>query len=439
MISNSSLQNIRHLLWIYFLLLIFEGALRKWVVPGLSSPLLLVREPIALLALWLGWPLLKRPTWNNWTLPILLIGFVGFLFTLSFGHADIYVAIYGLRTFLIQLPLIFLFPAVFDRNDVIKFCWVLVVLCIPMTLLIVAQSNSPTTHILNIAPGGEGSAAFDGALGRNRPPGTFSFITGVVSFYSLAAASFFSLLYDKKSTFLNLIVLSVAGIALIVALPVSISRSLLAGYLQVILAVIVALVLSRTKLTPLLYGLFGIVISVLVASNVPAFQDTSEAFVARWENAGAASGSVRSNVGDVGVAADQLSDRVLPSLTRPFANLDHTPLFGYGIGMGTNVAAQRLTGNVGFLTGETAWESSILELGYFLGPLFVLWRVSFSVWIVRLGLKASRSGSILSLTLSGASAFNLMQGQIAQPTALGFLVFSVGLTLASLNYPHVKL
>ena len=198
MISKSSLQNIRHLLWIYFLLLIFEGALRKWVVPGLSSPLLLVREPIALLALWLGWPLLKRPIWNNWTLPIILIGFVGFLFTLSFGHADIYVAIYGLRTFLIQLPLIFLFPAVFDRNDVIKFCWVLVVLCIPMTLLIVAQSNSPTTHILNIAPGGEGSAAFDGALGRNRPPGTFSFITGVVSFYSLAAASFFSLLYDKK-------------------------------------------------------------------------------------------------------------------------------------------------------------------------------------------------------------------------------------------------
>ena len=89
MISKSSLQNIRHLLWIYFLLLIFEGALRKWVVPGLSSPLLLVREPIALLALWLGWPLLKRPIWNNWTLTILLIVFVGFLFTLSFWHADI--------------------------------------------------------------------------------------------------------------------------------------------------------------------------------------------------------------------------------------------------------------------------------------------------------------------------------------------------------------
>ena len=418
--------------------MIFEGALRKWILPGLSSPLLLVREPIALLALWHGWPLLKRPIWKTWTFPLLIIGFTGFFFTIVFGHADIYVAFYGLRTFVIQLPLIFLFPAVFVRSDVIKFCWALLILCIPMTFLIVAQSNSPPTHFLNVAPGGEGSAAFDGALGRNRPPGTFSFITGLVSFYSLASAAFFSLLYDKKSNLLNFIFLSIVGIALIVALPVSISRSLLAGYLQVILALIVSLVLSRTKLTPLLFGLFGIVISVLIASNIPAFQATSEAFVARWENAAAVSGTVRKDVGDVGVAAGQLSDRVFPSLTTPFANLDNTPFFGYGIGLGTNVAAQRLSGNLGFLAGEYAWESSINELGFILGPVFIFWRVALSVWILRLTLHASRFRSRLPLILAGASAFNLMQGQIAQPTALGFLVFSVGLTLTSLNLTQFK-
>src|SRR5688500_14652822 len=35
-------------IWLYFLLLIFEGALRKWVVPALSNPLLVVRDPLAL-------------------------------------------------------------------------------------------------------------------------------------------------------------------------------------------------------------------------------------------------------------------------------------------------------------------------------------------------------------------------------------------------------
>ena len=36
-------QRVRQLIWLYFWLLLIEGALRKWVVPQLSNPLLLVR------------------------------------------------------------------------------------------------------------------------------------------------------------------------------------------------------------------------------------------------------------------------------------------------------------------------------------------------------------------------------------------------------------
>ena len=39
---------LKKLFWAYFLLLIFEGALRKWVMPQLSAPLLLIRDPLAL-------------------------------------------------------------------------------------------------------------------------------------------------------------------------------------------------------------------------------------------------------------------------------------------------------------------------------------------------------------------------------------------------------
>jgi len=31
-------------IWLYFILLIFEGALRRWVLPGFSNPLLVVRD-----------------------------------------------------------------------------------------------------------------------------------------------------------------------------------------------------------------------------------------------------------------------------------------------------------------------------------------------------------------------------------------------------------
>ena len=59
--TQARFMRIRQLLWIYFWLLIFEGALRKWILPGLSNPLLLVRDPVALLALWWGSPLLNQP------------------------------------------------------------------------------------------------------------------------------------------------------------------------------------------------------------------------------------------------------------------------------------------------------------------------------------------------------------------------------------------
>src|SRR5438874_6949716 len=47
--DSALVRNIRRLLWLYILLLVTEGALRKWVVPQLSNPLLLVRDPIVLL------------------------------------------------------------------------------------------------------------------------------------------------------------------------------------------------------------------------------------------------------------------------------------------------------------------------------------------------------------------------------------------------------
>ena len=39
---------IKKLIWTYFLLLLFEGALRKWFLPGLSQGLLIIRDPLVI-------------------------------------------------------------------------------------------------------------------------------------------------------------------------------------------------------------------------------------------------------------------------------------------------------------------------------------------------------------------------------------------------------
>jgi hypothetical protein len=47
----STRRKIQLLFWVYFWLIIFEGAIRKWLLPGLSTPLLVIRDPIAMAAL----------------------------------------------------------------------------------------------------------------------------------------------------------------------------------------------------------------------------------------------------------------------------------------------------------------------------------------------------------------------------------------------------
>src|SRR5438552_18804285 len=52
---SATLQNIRRLIYLHLFLLIIEGALRKWIVPQFSHPLLLVRDPVVLLIYLLPW------------------------------------------------------------------------------------------------------------------------------------------------------------------------------------------------------------------------------------------------------------------------------------------------------------------------------------------------------------------------------------------------
>jgi hypothetical protein len=37
---------IRRLIWLYLVLWLIEGGLRRWFLPGLATPLLLIRDPL---------------------------------------------------------------------------------------------------------------------------------------------------------------------------------------------------------------------------------------------------------------------------------------------------------------------------------------------------------------------------------------------------------
>jgi hypothetical protein len=91
-------KQMKQAIWLYFILLIFEGALRKWVLPGLSDALLIIRDPVAAFILFKA---IKQNLFrqNVYIMGMLVITVIAFITTLLVGHGNLFVAIYGLRIF----------------------------------------------------------------------------------------------------------------------------------------------------------------------------------------------------------------------------------------------------------------------------------------------------------------------------------------------------
>ena len=422
----STRRKIQLLLWSYFWLLIFEGALRKWVVPGLSTPLLVIRDPIAIAAVMLGWPYLSRRPWSGWLWWCWGVGGIGFFFALIAGHRDIITAAFGARIWLFHFPLIFLFPAVFSSSDVWRFIKATALVALPMTVLIALQYSLPQSHFVNIAPGGEEGGGFSGALGKFRPPCTFSFTNGLVEFYALAAAGIAAWLLGGPRPLPKLLWLSSAS--LIVALPVSISRGLLFKYALTGLGAVAASVLAGRQIKQLAYGAVLLGLLALGVSRLPVVQDARTAFEHRWDTATDNEGE---GEGVQGVVTKRFSYSTLDSLNEI---LDY-PILGYGLGLGTHFGAQRVTGKRKFAIAEGLWGSLLGELGPILGLVGLAFRVGLAMWLAKLGWACSRRGNTLPLLLGTFAVPLMFMSPTGQPTWLGFVVLGAGLVLAGCKSP----
>ena len=187
----------KRLVWLYFILLIFEGALRKWWLPALSTPLLVVRDPIVVI-LYIGALRLHLFPKDRITNFALILGVACTLITMVMSvHANTAVAIFGFRSNFGFIPLIFLLPKILDWNDLIKIGRVFLWLSIPMALLMTYQYREEATAWINKGVG-EGML-LSSALGKIRPSGTFSFSTGPIAFFAIVLAFVLGGYTDRKS------------------------------------------------------------------------------------------------------------------------------------------------------------------------------------------------------------------------------------------------
>lgn len=418
---------LRRGVWLYFWLLILEGALRKWVLPGLATPLLIVRDPVAILLIFEAWRRGFLPI-NGYLLGVMLIGLIGTYTAVFLGHGNLTVALYGARILLFHFPLMFIIGAIFNRDDVIKLGKTVVWITIPMSLLIAVQFYSPQSAWVNRGVGGDmAGAGFDGAMGYFRPPGTFSFTNGLHLYFGLAGVFIFY--FWLKAEGINRLALLAATAGMAAAVPFSISRSLLLFIAIDFGFAAIAILRNPQYGKQMILLVVGALVVVAVLSQLPVLQTPIDAFVSRFTSASDVEGGVSGSLGG----------RWLGGLFEALTGSFDQPFWGYGQGMGTNAGSVLIRGGSSrdFLISEGEWGRVIGELGPLMGLLLILLRVGFSLECCWLGYRRLAEGDFLPWVQLGYILMMVPQAQWAQPTALGFSTLIGGTFLASLKQPKL--
>lgn len=416
-------RQIKWAIWLYLILLIFEGALRKWILPSYQEALLIVRDPILIgiyaMALFSG--ILPKSRFIA-ALIGMMVGSA--IFSFLAGQSNLLVTLYGLRTNYLHVPLIWIMAEVLDREDVERLGSFVVIMVLPMTLVMVKQFRSPMDSYINRGVGGDDVGQIYGALGRIRPPGFFSFITGPMVFFPLAAAFFLHQATVGRRLWFPIV--AACGIALFIAMPISISRGTMIT--TAFVAIVYVAGMSRLGLinrSVIRFVFVGILLLVAL-SFLPVFHEAREVFMDRWNTAAAES---------QGDAWGSLTSRVMANFTQPFRYAAQAPFFGHGIGVGSNVGARLLSGQVGFLLAEDEWGKIFLELGPILGASFIGFRIALTVYLFLVSSRALlKHRDPLPLGIWAACSPAIVLHQWAPPTLLGFAIFGGGLLLASVNY-----
>jgi hypothetical protein len=425
--ENPTIRNIRRLIWLYFWLLLIEGALRKWVLPQLSNPLLIIRDPVVLLIYMLAFRARVFPR-NAWIFSLAVIGFLSLaasflaLWPYLPPSRIVLVSGFGFRANFLHLPLIFVMPRVLRVEDV-KWIgrWTLLLL-VPMSLLMVAQFHAAPDSLLNRTASGEGEQITAG-LGKVRTAGPFSFVVGVVAYFALATG-FLVWAALKRGIYRNWLLFAAGG-TLLIGISVSGSRSVVGACAVVVASLVIVLFLRPNAVNRFGQTLLVTVVLGFIVIQTPVFKEGLHVLTTRFTAVAEAE--------EQSIALGLIA-RVFDGAQEMVRVYPDAPFFGYGLGIGTNAGAKFLTGQSTFLLAEGEWARLVLESGPVLGLAFVLWRVGVAVYILVLCLRSVRwGGNVLPLLLFASGGLPLINGQFGPPTVLGFAVFATGLALAARN------
>jgi hypothetical protein len=416
-------SSIKKLIWVYFILLLFEGALRKWFLPGLSQGLLIVRDPIALLIYYIAYSKEIFPSQNKYIIRLFQWVILAVGLSIIINHAHPATIAYGARTNLLHFPLIFIMGKVLNHKDVVNFGKAFLVLALPMTWVVAQQFQADRYDIMNVASGGIGHQMMTSG-DKVRASGTFSFISGIVFYYCFAVA-FIIHGFLNKNAFPKWMLYLGTG-ATFLAMVTAGSRSVIAESLQVVACFGFLAYYRPKEFGRIGATVFGISLIVLfLYSQIDLFKEGLGFLSLRFEEA--------SNVEGNPIEAYFIRYREI--ISSPYYYNMWTGFFGNGLGTATR-AGSALGGGYG--GAELSWSRPVMENGFWVGILFLAWRVWITKDLLLICIKAVKNGHYLAIFIFGAAGPVLLFGLLGQPTNLGFAAFGGGLCLAAAKYQKLK-
>ena len=412
-----SMRLIRNLIWLYFFLLIFEGFLRM-ILPMFADALLVARDPF-LLIMYLVAHVTRVFPWNRFVVMLWLLGAIALIFGLSQNPNVPIVSLYGFRVAFLHVPLMFLIRNVMDDKDIITIGKWFLILSIPVAILMAMQFNFGANHWLNRGLDMQ-FAQIQSAGGKIRPPGTFTFTLGPSIFYAFVVSF---LMYDQfhKGNYPKWLVIS-ASAATCLALAVSGSRYALASVGTVVILAVIAILLAKPKaISGFVRFAFVAGIGMFIAGQFAVFGEGADIFSQRITAAGQHEGGLQGFLmrafGEYIVAVGKIS---------------YAEITGAGLGFGTNAGAALMTSGRSFMLAEGEWARVILEMGPYIGLVFLSMRLGLVLWLGAKCFNAAKLGYMLPVMLFGSCAMVILSGQWGQTTVLGFAALGGGLCIASL-------
>lgn len=353
-----SVRRWRTAIQLAMVLLILEGAIRKWVFPG-AQDLVYFAKDVFFLGAYIGFLRERQrlrdslPGIAGLTALISVAVLYGLLQVLNPLLPNLLVGVLGFKAYFFYVPLLWVVPAAFPSAAAMaRFLRRYALLAIPVGLLAMAQFVSSPTSVLNTyARPGEGESFYATTFGSSsfvRVTATFSFISGYTSYLLAMAILLLGLLGTTRWRLQGNLLLFGALAMTLLGILMTGSRGPL-----VLLAFVLPFywwLVMRERGGGALFARILLGLSLVFGIVASAGEDAIGAFYGR------------------AASASDVQGRLATPFLQPFDLLPRAGLFGFGIGASHQTAVAVTKGIVPYswtrgivVEGETG--RIMLELG----------------------------------------------------------------------------